>query len=114
MQSSTELWRERVNAFNESGMRIGAFCRQHELSQTRLRYWRNKLCPGFAPRRTKHFKQTQPLFVQIKPAPVKQEVIIVPVEIEVAGTILKVVGLPDPEWFASVLQGLAGGKHVFQ
>jgi transposase-like protein len=113
VESSNELWRERVNAFLESGMRVGDYCRQHELSQDRFRYWRNRYSPDSVPRRKKT-PARKTSFIQIKSAPIKQEVISTSVEIEIGGTILKVNGRPDPQWFASVLQNLTRAGHVLQ
>lgn len=37
------LWQERINQWQQSGLRLTAFARQHELDIKRLAYWRLRL-----------------------------------------------------------------------
>ncbi|MFZ6677774.1 IS66 family insertion sequence element accessory protein TnpA [Undibacterium sp. Tian12W] len=37
------LWQERINQWQQSGLRLAAFSRHHELDIKRLAYWRTRL-----------------------------------------------------------------------
>ena len=37
------LWQERINQWQQSGLRLATFARQHELDIKRLAYWRARL-----------------------------------------------------------------------
>lgn len=37
------LWQERINQWQQSGLRLAAFARHHELDIKRLAYWRTRL-----------------------------------------------------------------------
>ena len=36
-------WRERIAAWQASGLRVGAYCRQHGLIETSFHYWKREL-----------------------------------------------------------------------
>lgn len=38
-----EMWRRQVEGHGKSGLSIGAYCRQQELSEASFYYWRRKL-----------------------------------------------------------------------
>jgi len=42
-QATRQVWRQHVEAFNESGLTRPAYCRKHRIRVSRLDYWRRKL-----------------------------------------------------------------------
>lgn len=42
-QATSQVWRQHVEAFKESGLTRPAYCRKHRIRVSRLDYWRRKL-----------------------------------------------------------------------
>lgn len=44
----SEMWRERVAAFQASGQSVAAWCREQEIKEHQLRYWLRQSAPAEA------------------------------------------------------------------
>ncbi|MFZ6755999.1 IS66 family insertion sequence element accessory protein TnpA [Undibacterium sp. Ji50W] len=56
------IWQERINQWQQSGLRPAAFARQHALDVKRLAYWRARLksnAPGPARRHNRCFNMSR-------------------------------------------------------
>lgn len=95
-----QTWRKRLGRQVESGLSIGAFCREHGLSEASFHFWKRELRVRDAER------LLSPGFVELHPAkePVRDQLELV---LEKGRRLLFPAGC-DVQWLCRLVHGLEG------
>jgi hypothetical protein len=95
-EAKAALWRQRVEAFERSGLSLRAWCARTGFAVSTLDAWR---------RRVRKMPKTALVPIVVEP-PVDRRAVAASIEVEASGLRVYVPTGTDPTWICAVLRGL--------